>query len=60
MKFKIIVDIEDCPYKGKKTHYMCNMPFHKCKHPDGDGKCYSNYSRVHALCPIAISGDVIE
>jgi len=56
MKLKIIVDVEDCPYKRKKIIHEGGGTFHKCKHPDGDGKCYSDYSRVYAVCPVAAMG----
>jgi len=59
MKLKIIVDVEDCPYKRNKFNSDHNGSFFRCKHPDGDGKCYSNYSRLYAVCPVAAMGGMV-
>lgn len=61
MKFNIIVDIHDCPYKGSKPHYTNgdNRLYYKCRHEHGFGECCATYSTFKELCPLVKSGCLI-
>jgi hypothetical protein len=61
MKFKIIVDVEECPYRGKKLHVTKHTgSYHKCKHESGCGECVFEYSTFEALCPLVKDGCLIK
>jgi len=61
MQFKIIVDVEDCPYRGKTDHIgYCNDRWHKCKHERGSVKCVSEYDTFEDCCPLVEMGCLIK
>lgn len=60
MKFNIVIEVENCPYKGKKEHFDAgNRMFYKCKCEAGFGECYMNCSTFKELCPLVLAGCLI-
>jgi len=60
MKFNIVIDVNDCPYRGRKYEVGNIGIFHICKHEYGIGECVSEYSTFEELCPMVKMGFLVK
>lgn len=60
MKFRIEVDVKDCPYRGKKEHFEGNRMFYKCKHECGIDECSIGWSTFKEYCPLVKHGCLVD